>query len=271
MTEELLFGADALDAMQDTGESGDGAEFTSFSSGSSFMVKVPNLSKEEGKVIPLMMSFFSYGIYKKINSFVAANPSKKSKKGYPVEDLTPWDKAWKYHKDLSNDWQDAHGQEASKYRPKHRYAMVFINLDDGKPIIVDLSKKQATAVYAEMKKRAGKLGTHAFELSKQGESTDTTVTLSIVIDAEEELSAAQQKHLKEASTDFDTSIFEGLLYEQSDEDMIASLVDAGFDVRLIGLEPPIKAASTTQSTPPADDPFAKSSGPIDVPEDELPF
>src|SRR5699024_3653226 len=76
-----------------------------------------------------LMSFDSYGIYKKVNSFVAENPSKKSKAGNPVDNLTPWDKAWKYYADKSEQFGDEASTEAYKYKPKQRFAMGFFDLD----------------------------------------------------------------------------------------------------------------------------------------------
>src|SRR5690625_1731032 len=90
-------GADALNALNDTNDGSDGGmEFAPFKSGTTYIVKVLGTAD--------LITFYSYGIYKRVNSFVAKNPSKKSKKGYPVENLTPWDKAWKYHADKSKEW-----------------------------------------------------------------------------------------------------------------------------------------------------------------------
>lgn len=222
-------GADALNTLNDTNEGGGGAktEFTSFKSGSSFMVKVLGTAD--------LISFYSYGIYKQVNSFVAANPSKKSAKGFPVENLTPWDKAWKYHKDLSEDFSDHHGQEAGKYRAKQRFAMGFFDLTSGEPIIVDVSKAQAQAIHAIIKKFEKKLGKVAFELSKSGSGTTTTVSLTPVIDMDDELTPEQRANFDKAPDVFDMSLFDGLLYEADEKEQIELLVKAGFDVSLIGL------------------------------------
>src|SRR5690625_1447633 len=137
-------GADALTALNQKDSSGtdNDMEFSPFTSGTSYTVKVLGTAD--------LISFYSYGIYRQINSFVAKNPSKKSRAGFPVENLTPWDKAWKYHADKSKEFGDKHSQEAYKYRPKERFALGFIDLDTGEPIIVDLSKKKARAVTCEI-------------------------------------------------------------------------------------------------------------------------
>src|SRR5690625_3450902 len=126
-------GADALNALNQEDNGGGGAEFASFKSGTAYTVKALGTAD--------LISFYSYGIFKQVNSFVAKNPSKKSGRGFPVEDLTPWDKAWKYHADLSEEFGDKHSQEAYKYRARQRFALGFIDLDTGDPIIIDLSKR----------------------------------------------------------------------------------------------------------------------------------
>lgn len=224
-------GIDALNALQtEGGNEGNTIEFTPFKSGTTFVVKVLGTAD--------LIQFWSYGIYKKINSFVAKNPSKKSAKGYPVENLTPWDKAWKYHRDRSKEFGDYHSQEASKYRPKERYAMGFFDLTTGEPIIVDLSRNQAQAVYGTIKKFEKKLDRLAFELSKTGSGTNTTVSLTPIIDMEEDLTPEQRKNFENAPEKFDMSLFEGVLYEADEEEQVKLLAQAGFDVTLIGYEPP---------------------------------
>lgn len=271
--EEVLFGADALEVMNEE-DNGGGAEFTSFKSGTTFRVKLANMStaeNTEAPFIPALMSFFGYGVYKKVNSFVAANPSKKSKKGYPVEDLTPWDKAWKYHADKSKKFQDAHSQEAYKYAPKKRYVMAFINLEDGQPIFLDLSDKQAKGVYATIKKNEKKWDVRAFELSKEGAGTDTKVTLSVIPDLDDEdegLTKVERKHYDSANQYLKASQFDGILYELDEDAMITALNVAGFDVTKVGLVlPPPK--ETEDGEEGEDTPLDEGSTEID--DDDLPF
>lgn len=265
---DVLSGVDALNALNQS-DNGEGAEFAKFSSGTTYVVKVIGPAD--------LISFYSYGIYKKVNSFVAERPSKKSKNGYPVDNLTPWDKAWRYHKDLSEDFNDHHGQEAGKYRPKQRFAMAFFDLDSGKPIIVDLSKKQGQAVYATINENKDKLDKMTFKLAKKGEGTNTTVSLTPYInvanvqkmkdagiDVDEDLTETQHKNFAEAPEKMPADLFEGLLYELNEDEQIKLLDEAGFDVSLIGLEVP------------AEDDEAKPIGPGsgesgDITDDDLPF
>lgn len=272
--EEVLFGADALEVMNEE-DNGGGAEFTSFKSGSTFRVKLANMSTPENKekpFIPALMSFFGYGVYKKVNSFVAANPSKKSKKGYPVEDLTPWDKAWKFHADKSKKFQDAHSQEAYKYAPKKRYVIAFINLADGSPIFLDFSDKQAKAVYAVIKKNEKKWDLRAFELTKEGAGTDTKVILSVIPDLDDEdegLTATERKHYDSANQYLNAKQFDGILYELDEDAMITALHTAGFDVTKVGLvlPPPKETAEDEEGD---DDTPLDGSG-TEIDDDDLPF
>lgn len=87
-------GADALNALNATNEGGGGgnsAEFASFKTGTVYKVRVMSAFD--------LIRFFSYGIYKKVNSFSAANPSTLNKNGFPESNLTSWDRAWKYYQD----------------------------------------------------------------------------------------------------------------------------------------------------------------------------
>ena len=238
-------GVDALDALNATTDGGSGAEFTSFKAGSTFYVKVLGTAN--------LISFFSYGIFKQVNSFVAEKPSKKSKAGYPVDNLTIWDRAWLYHKNLSQDFNDHHGQEASKYRAKQRFAMGFFDLTTGAPIIVDVSKAQAQAIHAIITKNEKRLGKFAFELSKNGSGTSTTVSLSPVMDFEDDLTPEQQANFAKAPEEFDMSLFDGLLFEVDEAEQIKLLTQAGFDVKLIGLSPATDADDVAETADEIDD------------------
>ena len=245
---KFVSGADALDVLNQEESGGNNVEFSSFKSGTTYYVKVLGTAD--------LIQFFSYGIYNRVNSFVAEKPSKKSAAGNPVEDLTVWDKAWKYHKDLSEEWTDEHGQEAAKYRPKQRFAMGFFDLTSGEPIIIDVSKNQAQAIYGNIKKYEKRLDQMAFELSKQGSGRDTTVSLSPVMFPEEDLTEQQQKNLAEAPEEFDMKLFDGILFEADEAQQIENLIQAGFDISLIGLEAPKKE---------------DGGEPLEVTDDMLPF
>lgn len=248
-------GADAINALNATNEGGGSkAEFSPLKSGSSYKVRVLGTSD--------LIRFYSYGIFKVINSFTAKNPSVKNARGFAESNLTPWDLAAKYYQDKKFAAEDAgqsaqaekFGIEASKYRAKERYALGFIDLATGEPIIVDLSKKQAQGVHAVITKNAKKLDKVAFELSKQGSGTSTTVMLSVIFDLDEDLSDKERDNFaKLAGAEFDMTLFDGLLYEADDAEQIENLVRAGFDPSLIGLERKASAEHSDEDAPPADD------------------
>src|SRR5699024_9604314 len=117
---------------------GQSNEFTYLKSGDEFIVKVPGIN---------MISEYVYGSFsKKIYSFIAENPSEKSAKGFPVKNSTPFDLAWKFYKDQSNDWQDEMSQEASHYRCQRKFTIGFYDLDSGEPIMIEFTRNQANAV-----------------------------------------------------------------------------------------------------------------------------
>lgn len=224
-------GENALDALYSSSEGGATKnEFTPFKSGTTYYVKVLGTADIKAE--------YAYGIFKVTHSFAAKNPSKKTANGFPIENLTPFDKAYLYHKGLSKEFSDQHGQEASKYRAKQRFAMGFYDLDSGEPIIIDVSKNQAQAIHGAIKKYEKKLGKLAFELSKEGSSTSTTVSLTPVLDMEEDLTDKQRANFEKAPAEFDKSLFEGLWYEADEAEQIELLDKAGFDVTLIGYERP---------------------------------
>lgn len=223
--------SDVLDILYaDNGANTVNNEFTPFKSGSKYYVKV--LGDKD------IMPFYSYGIFNKVYSFTPKNPPKRDNYGNPIEDLTPWDLAWKYHKDKSKEWTDEHGQEASKYRARQRFAMGFYDLTSGELIVIDTSKNQAQALHGVIKKFEKRLDQMAFELTKEGQGTSTTVSLTPVMFPDEDLTDEQRVNLEKAPKEFDHSRFDGIVYEADEEEQIENLIKAGFDVTLIGLEPP---------------------------------
>jgi len=239
---QFTSGLDALNALNATNEGGgSGREFTSIKSGSKFLVKVVDKTA--------VQMAYSFGIFKQINSFVAKNPSTRSATGWPTDNLTPWDKAFLYHKNKSKDFNDEHGQEASKYRAKQRFAMAFFDIDQGDYIIVDLSKKQAQAIAATITKYEKKLGKLAFELAKEGTGTATTVSLSPVLDMDDDLTDKQRENFAKAPAEFDHAIFNGIWYEQDEAQMVTLLRQAGFDVTLIGYSASSDASETNEQPP----------------------
>lgn len=256
---EVLTGTDAFDALNEgTEESTSNAEFTPLRSGSTIIVKVPGLN---------MISKYVYNSFAlKINSFVAKEESKKSAKGYPVEDLTPFDKAWKHHKDQSDDWQDEQSQMSSNFRCQRKFTLGFYDLDTGLPIMIEFTRNQANAVVDTIKKYEKRLGQFAFELSKTGKGTNTVVSLSL-IPMLDDLTEKQQANFEKAPNDFDAKNFEGLHYEMDNDEQIETLIRVGFNIAAIGLEAPNK----DDGTPGEVKPFENAGEPIDINDEDLPF
>lgn len=233
---QFTSGLDALNALNETNNGGgSSAEFSSFKSGSTYKVKVIDKAA--------VQLAYSYGIYKKVNSFVAKNPATRDKYGNAVDNLTPWDKANKYYKAKSEVYTDANGVEASKYRAKPRFAFALYDLTEGKPIIVDLSKAQAQAVASAITKYEKKLDKLAFELAKEGESTSTKVSLTPILDMDDDLTDKERANFEKAPTEFPGDLFDGIWYEQDEAQMVDLLRQAGFDPSLIGYD-----ANTTQNS-----------------------
>lgn len=256
---EIISGDAALDALNDdsTGGGENDKDFTKFNVGSKYLVKVLGTTD--------FFAFYNYGIYSKggggVSSFTAKNPSKKTDKGFPVEDLTPWDKAFMYHRELSTEFGDAQSTEAYKYKPELRYAMGFFDLDSGERIVIDISKKQAQTIRANIMKYEKKLPKLAFEVSKGGGGS---VSLTPIIDMDEDITDKQRATFDKAPDAFEIEDFHGMLYEADDEEMIETLVRVGFDVSLIGLEAPNKAEAE-------DKPAEEGAEPIDIDTDALLF
>ena len=226
---QYTFGQDAINALNASDDNGATKnEFAKLTSGSSRKVKIvdPNA----------IASVFTYSIYKVVNTFIAQNPSKKSKNGYPIADYTPFDKAWKYHKDLSQDFSDAHGQEAGKYRTKARSAIGFFDLTEGKLIIVDLTKAQAQAVTDVIAEYEDELDELAFTLKKSGTGTNTVVSLTPIINRKKGLTDEESKNFDNAPKEFDFSLFDGIYFEMDEDAQVQALKQVGFDVTLIGYD-----------------------------------
>lgn len=226
----VLTGTDALNALaEDKPEEKASNEFTYLKSGDSITVKVPGIN---------MISEFVYGSFgKNIHSFIAKNPSEKLASGFPTKNLTPFDKAYKYYKDQSDDWQDKMSQEANHYRANRKFTLGFYDLTTGDPIMVEFTRNQANTIVDVIKKYEARLDQFAFELSKTGKSRDTVVSLSL-IPVLEDLTETQQKNFEKLPSTFDAKNFEGLYWESDDAEMVEKLTQSGFDISLVGLEAP---------------------------------
>lgn len=226
---KVMVGLDVFKSMNEQ-DNGKGNSFSTFKSGTKYLVKVPEFT---------FISKAVYGIFKQTNSFVAESPSKKSARGYPIENYTPFDLAWKYYKDQSGDWQDELAQEAQKYQASTKTTVGFFDLDSGEPLMIEFTKNQADIIVEVISKNQKRLDQFAFELEKQGTGRNTVVSLTLV-PIMDELTEKQQENFKTLPNEFNPELLEGLHYEMSDEEMIETLTKVGFDVSLIGFEAPKK-------------------------------
>jgi len=200
------------------------AEFTKLNAGGRFVVKVFSRSD-----VTMVYAYSNFG--KGVHTFVAKEPSVKTLKGWPKEKLTPWDKAFLYHKEKSSVYNDEHGTAASTYKGKPRFAMGFYDLDSKSFIVIDLSKTQAESVAESIKKYEAKLGKKAFELEKSAGSSGVVSLSPIDLD---DLTPEQQKAFDEAPAEFDKSLLDGIFVELDEKDQVDALRRVGFDVALIG-------------------------------------
>ena len=125
--------------------------------------------------------------------------------------------------------------------------MAFFNLTDGAPIIVDLTKNQAQAVAASITKYEKKLGKIAFELSKDGDGTATKVSLTPILDMEEDITDKERANFEKAPEAFPDDIFNGIWFEQDETQMLESLKLANFDISLIGYSATSSAEHTSEA------------------------
>lgn len=230
----VISGLDALNMLNDEGQGGQQNKFTPLNMGDSKTVRVIELSD--------VLAKYTYSIYKQVPTFAPEKLPKLSDKGNPYGDYTPFDLAFNYHMDKSKEFGDEASQEAYKYKIKPRFAFGFYDLDEKKFIVIDFSKKQGQSVKAAIEKQKDRLDKRAFELEK-----DNNGTVHMTPEPVDDLKPSQQKAFEEAPKEFDKSLFENLYFTRDEEQMKEALQTAGFDLSLIGLEPPKGEEEKTQA------------------------
>lgn len=252
-------GADAL--APTTGDNGGNTSLlTSFPSGTTFKVRVKT---NASGVYDAVAEYFGYGVFKKVNTFVPNNPAERNARGYVTANPTVWDRASellyadaKAAKEAGDAAKEEElKKEAALYKGKRKYLLAFANLETGEDIIVDLTPKQKEGVIAVITKYAKKLDKLAFELSKTGESTGTVVTLSPLLDFDEDLTEKERENFaKAADKPFDFAEFDNTLYVADEDEQVKNLVIAGFDISRLGLSIGANTSTTPSDAdaPPAD-------------------
>lgn len=247
---QFKFGMDAIEESNGAGGGGKANnDFAKLQAGTTLKVKLVGLNA--------VMRYFGYGVYKRVNTFIAANPSDRDGKGFVSGNHTPWDLASKHYYDQAFKLLDgiedkdeikavkdgakykALSSEGYKYAGKQRYAIGFIDLEVGKEIVLDFTAKQFNEVIKPaLVKYDSKRDKVAFEIAKDGAGTNTKISLAPVLDMDDEteITAKERANFdKFVGKEFDLKKFEGLLFEANEKQQIENLVAAGFDITLIGL------------------------------------
>lgn len=233
-----------------------GSAIVSFNGGTTLKVRVKSADDT--------VEYYGYGMFGKVNTFVPKQPAERNAKGFITSGATAWDRAADYYYGQSKEAKERGDEKAAEelskkgylYKGKPRYLIGLGSLETGEDIVVDLTAKQGKTVIAAMQKYAKKLDKVAFELSKTGSSTDTVVTLTPILDMDEDLTDAERTNFaKCGEKPFDFALFEDCLYLADETEQTKNLVVAGFDIGILGLTLGAGAqpGASEPEQPPADD------------------
>lgn len=126
---------------------------------------------------------------------------------------------------------------AAQLLPKRRYLFGFVDLSTGEPIIVEMTEKQGNAVIEVIENYAKYIDKKAFELGKSGSGTNTSVVLMPVIELDELTEEQQANFEKYKGKEFDSEAFGKLFRFKSEEEQARDLLNFGFDVTRLGIDP----------------------------------
>lgn len=271
---QFKFGMEAIEESNNTGGgSKANNDFAKLPSGTTLKVKLAGSSA--------VMRYFGYGVYKRVHTFIAETPSERNDKGFVSAKHTPWDKASQHFYDKSFAMLDgikdadeikaikdsaaykAFSGEGFKFSGKPRYAVGFIDIEVGKEVVLDFTKKQFNEVIKPaLVKYGAKKDKVAFEISKEGSGTDTKISVMPMLDMEDDLTEKERANFdKFIEKEFNVKLFEGLLFEADEKTQIENLVAGGFDITLIGLS---IGAQTNEAG-------GDTNGQIDIDDEDLPF
>ncbi|GGF88145.1 hypothetical protein [Paenibacillus abyssi] len=199
------------------------------------------------------VEYFAHGLYSPtVPTFAPKVTPERNARGYVTSNPSVWDRAADLLYADAKAESDAKKAEelrrqAGNLKSKPRYLVGFVNLENGEQGFVDLTKKQADGIFAALAKYAKKLDKVAFELSKTGASTNTVVSLTPILDMDEDLTDKERENfVKVAGQPFDFEKFEGFVTMLDEAEQTKNLVIAGFDIARLGLS--IGAASNASST-----------------------
>lgn len=267
-------GQDAVADLQGNGGN-NSVDFTKFNDGTTLKVRVKNLTQTG---IPDIATYYNYGIFNKVYSFVPEKDPTRDAKGFVVDNHNPWDLAAKYYYDKANEVKGdgSTEEEVKKLRDKGYQFLgkkkVMIGLYDltkGKDIVIDVSPKQYNTIknalldYLE----DDQYKDLAFKISKKGTGQSTVVTVTPVINPAKGLTDEERENFDSSLDEpFNDTLFDGVLYEADYNEQLENLVKAGFNLSLIGLKAPENAEEGTE------EPAEESTGEaVDIEDDDLPF
>jgi hypothetical protein len=139
---QFKYGLEAIEESNAAGSGGGASnDFAKLPSGTTLKVKLVGLGG--------VMRYYGYSVYKKVNTFIAKEPSQRNAKGFVESGHTVWDKASKYYYDqafaLTDGKTDAEikeikdspkykalSSEGYKFSGKPRYAVGLIDIEVGK-------------------------------------------------------------------------------------------------------------------------------------------
>lgn len=241
-------------AVSKVANGGSGSGFKQLKSGDTLLVKFKDAEND-------VQVYFAYSVFGKVNTFVPKNPAERNDAGFPVKNLTSWDRAAKYYYDMAKEQDDDTAKktknEAYKYVGKPRVMVAVYDITKGEDIVVDLTMKQAEAVMGALADyEPEEIEEMVFKMSKKGSDTNTTVVLSPVINIDRTLDADQKANLNDekASTPIPDDIFEGKLVEKDEDEMLKDLFIAGFNLANIGETLPEQEADGDAPAEPEADP-----------------
>lgn len=126
-------------------------------------------------------------------------------------------------------------QYSNRFESQMRYKFGFYDLENGEPIIIDVSKKFGDTIVKQLEKHTNKINKFAFEISREGAETNTNYTLMPYID---DLTDEQNNYFETCGEkDFDTSLYNKTLYFKNETQQLNDLEKMGFDVSRIGHTP----------------------------------
>lgn len=138
---------------------------------------------------------------------------------------------------ISEDEAKEKRKYAAQLLPKGRYLFGFVDLSTGEPIIVEMTENQGNAVIETIEKYAKYIDKKAFELGKSGSGTKTTVVLNPVMELDELTKDQQANFEKFKGKDFDGEAFGKIFRFKSEEEQARDLINFGFDVTRLGIDP----------------------------------